>query len=140
MLSTNLTMCSQIYNAFSKFMASQVVSKAKSVNTHIIGIFAPGVTFWPSPEFLKASKLKQVGPTTADLSIETYGELYENQAKADPKPVDLNFGSIALVCSNGVKTEHAFRVLKEIFSHIANCSSDTSFNIAIRGLGKLKIN
>lgn len=138
MLALNLRTCTQVYNAFAKFLSSQVVQKGRTVNTNLIGIFAPDHIFWPSPDFLKASKLKQ--KSDVSLSAETYDELYANQLKSEPKPLDLNFGSIALVCSSSVKTENAFKVLKDIFNHVVQHSNANAFRLKLKGFGVLKIN
>ena len=138
MLALNIRTCTQVYNAFAKFLSSQVVQKGRTVNTNLIGIFAPDHVFWPSPDFLKASNLKQ--RSDVNLSPETYGELYLNQLKAEPKPLDLNFGSIALVCSSSVKSENAFKVLKDIFHYVVQHSNNTAFRLKLKGFGVLKIN
>lgn len=51
-------MATQVWNAFSKFLAAQVVSKGRTVNTNLIGLFAADHVYWPSPDFLHASRLK----------------------------------------------------------------------------------
>ena len=59
---------------------------------------------------------------------------------SEPKPLDLNFGSIALVCSSNVKSENAFKVLKDIFAYIVQHSHECTFKLKFKGFGFLKIN
>ena len=137
MFNQNLKTATQVWNAFSKFLAAQVLSKGRTVDTNMIGMFAPENVFWPSPDFLRASKLKM---KSGSLSSETYDELYANQLKAEPKPTALNFGSIALVCASSVRTENAYKILKEIFAQVVSSPHDQAFRLKLKGFGVLKIN
>ena len=69
-----------MWHAFAKFLVTQVNVKERAVNTNLIGIFAPNNAFWPSPDFLAASRLRLKDES---FSSDTYNELYHNQLNID---------------------------------------------------------
>lgn len=52
----------------------------------------------------------------------------------------MNFGSIALVCASSVKTDNAYKILKDIFSHAVSNPHEQAIRLKLKGFGVLKIN
>lgn len=144
-LNQNLKAVTQVWHAFAKFLATQVNGKERAVNTNLIGIFAPNNAFWPSPDFLAASRLRLKDES---FSPDTYSELYNNQLSTDAeenardaqRAVTLNFASIAMVCGSTVKTETAYKILKGAFAYVVDNPNDQALRLKLKGFGVLQIN
>lgn len=110
------------------------------MDTQIAGIFrqipsgndGEKPQFLASPDFLGACKLKMkdMGEAVQD----SYAEIYNAAAK---QAQVVNFGSIAMVCDKGVKSETVYGVLKDMFSKIIENSKDRALNIALKDVGHI---
>lgn len=124
----------QVWQAFSKFIASQI-RNGRVLDTQVSGIFrmkGEQPEFLPSPDYLDGIKLK-----LKDYPLNEYPDTYSEVAKG---AVPINFSSIAVVCAKGTKSETVYSILKQTFSKVIENPKDRGLTLNMVNLGAICYN
>ena len=99
------------------------------------------IQFYPSQDFLNASRLKLKKSTFSGDNGQTYEQFYEQLTQDNNKnTVNVNFGSISMVCTQNTTAEQVYQILKEVFSFIILNPKDKTIRLNLKNFGTLLVN
>jgi len=129
-MTANLKSAKAVWQAFEKFIHTQVQVKGRSVDTQTVGLFRLNdqrVEFLPNPDYLEVGKFKPqkgiVPRTHGEDGPHTYRDFYDKVKTDTADMLQMSFVAFSVVTN--VSTEQVRRILVDIFQAVVEASRRT---------------